>query len=117
VRINRDWPRVNDIAITENGAAYDDVPDANGVVNDDRRVEYLETHIDAVGEAIAEGAPVKSYFAWSLLDNFEWAEGYAKRFGLVFVDFKTLKRVPKNSAHLYRSIISQHEATTKAVTG
>lgn len=108
VRINRDWPMVTNISITENGAAYPEEPDANGVVSDDRRVAYLESHISALAEAIADGVPVKSYFAWSLLDNFEWAEGYAKRFGLVHVDFETLKRTPKNSAKFYQNVIAMH---------
>jgi beta-glucosidase len=105
LRIHRDWPSIEDIAITENGVAFDDAPDANGVVHDTRRAEYFQSHLKAVGEAIAAGAPVNS-----------WAEGYAKRFGLVFVDFDTLERVPKNSALLYRSIISQHGALSRAIT-
>jgi beta-glucosidase len=105
LRIARDWPEIEDIAITENGAAYDEEPDANGVVNDVRRVEYLESHLAAAGRAIQKGAPLKSYYAWSLMDNFEWAEGYNKRFGLVHVDFKTLKRTIKNSGKAYSRII------------
>jgi beta-glucosidase len=105
LRIARDWPEIEDIAITENGAAYDEEPDANGVVNDARRVEYLESHLAAAGRAIQKGAPLKSYYAWSLMDNFEWAEGYNKRFGLVHVDFKTLKRTIKNSGKAYSRII------------
>jgi beta-glucosidase len=105
LRIARDWSEIEDIAITENGAAYDEEPDANGVVNDARRVEYLESHLAAAGRAIQKGAPLKSYYAWSLMDNFEWAEGYNKRFGLVHVDFKTLKRTIKNSGKAYSRII------------
>jgi len=115
IRIKRDWSSIQDIAITENGAAYPEGPDADGVVRDERRVEYLTTHIAAVGEAIEAGAPVKSYYAWSLMDNFEWAEGYAKRFGLIHVDFDTLERVPKNSAKAYGSIIAQHGVGTGAL--
>lgn len=110
VRINRDWPMVTNISITENGAAFPEGPDATGEVADDRRVAYLDAHIAAVSSAIADGVPVKSYFAWSLMDNFEWAEGYAKRFGLVHVDFDTLKRTPKNSAKFYRNVIAQQRA-------
>jgi len=107
IRINRDWPMITDIAITENGAAFPEVPDEDGVVFDERRVAYLESHLNALADAIADGAPVKSYFAWSLMDNFEWAEGYAKRFGLVHVDFVTLERTLKNSAKFYQSVIAK----------
>ena len=110
LRVAKDWPEVQDIAITENGAAYPEEPDENGVVRDTRRTYYLDTHIDNVGEAIELGAPVKSYYAWSLMDNFEWAEGYAKRFGIIHVDFETQKRTLKNSAKAYSAIISNHTA-------
>ena len=100
--------RRSDIQISENGAAYDDAPDASGKVADVRRTEYLLSHLDAMGRAIAAGAPVTHYFAWSLLDNFEWAEGYAKRFGLIYVDFNTQQRFVKDSAHAYAAIISNH---------
>ena len=108
VRVAKDWPEIQDIAITENGAAYPEEPDENGVVRDTRRVYYLDTHIDSVGAAIELGVPVKSYYAWSLMDNFEWAEGYAKRFGIIHVDFETQKRTLKNSAKAYSAIISNH---------
>jgi beta-glucosidase len=111
LRIARDWPEIEDIAITENGAAYDEEPDENGVVNDARRVDYLTSHLEAAGRAIQKGAPLKSYYAWSLMDNFEWAEGYNKRFGLVHVDFKTLVRTVKNSGKTYAQII---QASQKA---
>jgi beta-glucosidase len=110
VRVAKDWPEIQDIAITENGAAYPEEPDENGVVRDTRRVYYLDTHIDSVGAAIELGVPVKSYYAWSLMDNFEWAEGYAKRFGIIHVDFETQKRTLKNSAKAYSAIISNHTA-------
>jgi len=111
LRVAKDWPEVPDIAITENGAAYPEEPDENGVVRDTRRTYYLDTHIDNVGAAIELGAPVKSYYAWSLMDNFEWAEGYAKRFGIIHVDFETQKRTLKNSAKAYSAIISNHTAS------
>ena len=95
---------------SENGAAYPEGPDEAGEVNDERRCEYLQSHIDNIEEAIALGAPVKSYFAWSLMDNFEWAEGYEKRFGLIHVDFDTQERTLKNSAKLYSSIIAAKSA-------
>ncbi len=111
LRIARDWPEITNIAITENGAAYDEEPNEDGVVEDARRVDYLESHLAAAGRAIQKGAPLKSYYAWSLMDNFEWAEGYNKRFGLVHVNFKTLKRTIKNSGKAYSKII---EASRKA---
>ena len=110
VRINRDWPMVTNISITENGAAFPEVPDEDGIVFDERRIAYLESHLTALSEAIADGVPVKSYFAWSLMDNFEWAEGYAKRFGLVHVDFETLERTLKNSAKFYQNVIAKQRA-------
>ena len=108
LRIHSDWPDMTELMITENGAAYDDEPDENGEVKDQRRVDYLEQHLAAAARAIEKGAPLKSYFAWSLMDNFEWAEGYAKRFGLIHVDFKTLKRTLKNSAKAYSRIIASN---------
>ena len=108
IRISHDWPAITNIAITENGSAYPETPDASGVVHDDRRVAYLSSHLEALSRAIAEGAPVKSYFAWSLMDNFEWAEGYAKRFGLIHVDFETQQRTLKNSAKFYQGVIKSH---------
>jgi beta-glucosidase len=110
MRINKDYPEFEDIAITENGAAFDDGPNEAGEVNDDRRVAYLEEHIHHVLRAVDDGSALKSYFAWSLLDNFEWAEGYQKRFGLVHVDFDSLKRTPKKSAQRYSAIISSDGA-------
>lgn len=108
LRISRDWPQIPSISVTENGAAFPDGPDENGQVDDVRRVDYLEKHLKALGSAIAEGAPVHSYYTWSLMDNYEWAEGYAKRFGIVHVDFDTLVRTPKRSAYTYSSLISAH---------
>lgn len=108
VRIAQDWPEVPELVISENGAAYDDGPGPDGLVHDQRRQDYLESHIAAVGRAIASGAPVTSYLCWSLLDNFEWAEGYAKRFGLVHIDFETQQRTVKESARAYAAIIAEH---------
>ena len=92
--------------ITENGAAYSDAPDSGGEVHDARRIEYLRAHLDESARAIADGVPLAGYFAWSLLDNFEWAEGYTKRFGLVWVDYETQQRIPKDSAHWYRNVLA-----------
>ena len=93
------------MVITENGAAFDDQADETGFVRDDDRTEYLAEHIAAVAAARAQGADVRGYFAWSLMDNFEWAEGYAKRFGLVHVDFETQVRTPKASAQWFRGLV------------
>jgi beta-glucosidase len=115
VRISRDWPELPAIYITENGASYGTSVDETGTVHDVERMDYLDRHIHFVGEAIEQGAPVAGYYVWSLLDNFEWAEGYGQRFGIVHVDFDTLERVPKESAKLYASIISRYGALAKAV--
>jgi beta-glucosidase len=96
-----------DLYITENGAAFPDVR-SNGSVPDPRRVAYLEGHLDALAAAIADGVPVRGYFLWSLLDNFEWAFGFTRRFGIVYVDFETLERVPKDSFAWYRDFIAGH---------
>ena len=114
VRVHKDWPQFTELAITENGVAYPDGPDANGEVNDVLRIEYLTEHVKSVGRAVAAGVPVKSYYYWSLMDNFEWAEGYSKRFGLIHVDYETLKRTPKNSAKVYSDIIATNGAILSA---
>jgi beta-glucosidase len=106
VRLRRDYGDVP-IYITENGAAFEDGPVVNGTVEDPRRVEYLALHLDALGRAVADGVDVRRYFAWSMLDNFEWEHGYAKRFGLVYVDFSTQRRVPKRSGLWYRDFIAR----------
>ena len=94
--------------ITENGAAYADGPDTSGRIRDDRRIEYLRTHLQAVSRAISAGSPVKGYYQWSLMDNFEWALGYDKRFGIVHVDFETQKRIIKDSGSWYKSVIDSN---------
>lgn len=94
------------IVVTENGASYSTGPDDKGVVDDVRRINYLDSHIRAVFEAIDLGAPVDGYFVWSLLDNLEWVSGYSQRFGLVWVDFETLERIPKKSFYWYRDKIT-----------
>jgi beta-glucosidase len=96
------------IYITENGCASDDVPNSTGKIEDTDRVMYLRNHIANVRRAVAEGYPVKGYFLWSLLDNFEWLDGYSKRFGIHYVDFKTQKRTPKLSAEWYRNTIAHN---------
>lgn len=94
------------VYITENGCSYDDAPDADGTVADPDRISYLRGHIDAVRRAVDDGVDVRGYFTWSLLDNFEWAEGYHQRFGLVHVDFATGTRTPKTSFGWYRDHIA-----------
>ena len=94
--------------ITENGCSSDDVPTAAGRIDDVDRIMYLRNHITHLHRAVMEGYPVKGYFLWSLLDNFEWADGYSKRFGIHYVDFKTQKRTPKLSAEWYKNTIAQN---------
>ncbi|MPZ80807.1 MAG: beta-glucosidase [Actinophytocola sp.] len=109
VRLSRDYPGMP-MVITENGAAFDDEADPSGYVADVDRTAYLSAHIAAVAAARARGADVRGYFAWSLMDNFEWSYGYAKRFGLVHVDYETLVRTPKQSALWYRDTIRRARA-------
>jgi beta-galactosidase len=92
--------------IAENGASYPDGPDAGGTVHDVRRIDYLRSHLIQLERAIAAGLPIDGYFHWSLLDNFEWAGGYAERFGLVYVDFATRKRTVKDSCGFYKQVIA-----------
>ena len=103
MRLHHDHPGVP-LVVTENGAAYDDVVAADGSVDDPDRLAYLDQHLRAVHAAIEGGADVQGYFAWSFLDNFEWAEGYAKRFGIVHVDYDTQVRTPKSSARWYAEV-------------
>lgn len=92
--------------VHEAGAAYDDEVDADGEVHDDRRVAWLEAHLRAAGDALDAGVDLRGFFVWSLLDNFEWAEGYRHRFGIVHVDRDTQARTPKASARWYRQVIT-----------
>jgi len=105
VRVQSDYGEIP-LLITENGAAFDDVLDGADVVEDPPRVAYLREHIAAVERAKAEGVDVRGYYVWSLLDNFEWEYGYEKRFGIVFVDFPTQRRIPKRSALWYSDLIA-----------
>jgi beta-glucosidase len=102
--------------VTENGASYDDPPALNGQVSDPERLAYLRTHIGAVHEARRKGVDVRGYYVWSLLDNFEWEHGYARRFGIVHVDFETQRRTPKSSARWYRDHIRRARAGMQAAT-
>ena len=99
------------IVVTENGMAlFDEAPDAEGRVRDARRTAYLQGHIEAVRGALQEGADIRGYCTWSLMDNFEWAEGYRPRFGITHVDFKTRKRTVKDSGLWYRDFIARERA-------
>jgi beta-glucosidase len=105
VRLDREYAPAR-IYITESGAAYADGPDATGRVHDARRVEFLRGHLQAAMRALGDGVPLCGFFTWSLLDNFEWAHGYTKRFGLYWVDFVTQQRIPKDSALWYRDVVA-----------
>ena len=106
VRLQEDYTGARGVRlyVTENGAAADDVPDADGFVDDQDRLDYLDQHLRAVHEAMDRGADVRGYFVWSLLDNFEWAWGYTRRFGIVRVDYDTQRRIPKASALWYADV-------------
>mgnify|MGYP005840691923 FL=1 len=107
LRLTRDYdPRT--LYVTENGCAYEDVVSDDGQVRDPKRVEYLRQHLAACHAAIAQGAPLEGYFEWSLMDNFEWALGYSRRFGIVYVDYPTQRRIPKDSARFYASAMSRN---------
>lgn len=105
VSVHRDYPGVKRLYVTENGGAFPDPLGSDGRVHDADRTRYLDTHIAAVGDAIAQGVPMGGYMVWSLLDNFEWASGYEKRFGIVHVDYATQQRTPKDSALAYRDFV------------
>lgn len=113
VRLHREYPPIP-LHITENGAAYQDIIDPDGEIRDHQRVAFLAAHLRAAHTAIQHGVDLRGYFYWSLLDNFEWAEGYAKRFGIIHVDFVSQRRTPKLSAHWYAQVIAAnalpHEA-------
>jgi len=106
-RINREY-QPKQLMVTENGASYSDGPDETGRVRDQRRIDYLHTHIYEVWKAIQAGIPVTAYLQWSLMDNFEWARGYSQRFGAIHVDYETQKRTIKDSAYWYRDVIERN---------
>jgi beta-glucosidase len=105
LRVARDYGDMP-LLITENGAAFDDLVDGGDVVEDEQRVDYLRAHIGAVERAREQGVDLRGYYVWSLLDNFEWEWGYDKRFGIVYVDYPTQRRIPKRSALWYRDLIA-----------
>ncbi|MDR3735592.1 MAG: GH1 family beta-glucosidase [Acidobacteriaceae bacterium] len=106
-RISRDYNHPT-IEITENGASYVDAPDIHGAVPDTRRISYYRDHLVELHRAIQDGARVRGYHAWSILDNFEWAEGYTQRFGLVYVDFRDQRRIVKHSGHWYADVAAKN---------
>jgi beta-glucosidase len=103
VRVHRDYGPLP-LYVTENGAAFADQPGPDGTVSDPARVRYLDGHFRAAHRAIADGVDLRGYFVWSLLDNFEWAQGYTKRFGLFYVDYPTQRRIPKDSARWFTAV-------------
>jgi beta-glucosidase len=107
LQVTRDYDRPV-IEVTESGCAYGEEPDAHGAVRDVRRIDYHRDYLTALAEAIEGGADVRGYHAWSLLDNFEWAEGYSQRFGLVHVDFANRKRTLKESGRWYGAVASEN---------
>lgn len=110
---------VQRLYVTENGGSFADEVGPDGFVDDVRRIDYMRGHLDSARRAIEAGVPLKGYFAWSLMDNFEWAHGYTKRFGLFRVDYGDQSRHPKRSAHWYRSVISANavDAPSSAAEG
>jgi beta-glucosidase len=113
LRVSRDYGGIP-IEITENGCSYSDGPDADGKIRDQRRIDFYRGYIGAVGRAIARGADVRGYHAWTLLDNFEWAEGFAQRFGLAYTDFATCERTIKQSGHWYGRVAGQNALDPEA---
>src|SRR6201996_6358643 len=111
VRVAKDYD-TSALIVTESGAAFDDEPDHEGFVRDSERSDYLTGHIGATVEAAASGVPVRGYYAWSLLDNFEWPFGYRPRFGISYVDYETQRRTLKRSGLHYQEIIREHKAAT-----
>lgn len=111
VRVSRDYSSLP-IYITESGASFHDYVDPEGDVDDVERVDYLAGYFAAAARAINDGVDLRGYFVWSLLDNFEWAEGYSQRFGIVYVDYRTQERVPKRSAQWYSALVAEHARLT-----
>jgi 6-phospho-beta-galactosidase len=113
-RIHDNYPKVKDIYITENGLGYKDrFIDKNAPVDDQPRIDYIKQHLDEVAKAIAAGVNVKGYFVWSLQDMFSWTNGYTKRYGLFYVDFKTQKRYPKKSACWFKKVSQTKDLNVK----
>lgn len=105
--IKENYPQIP-IYITENGAAYNDIVTEDGKVHDSKRIEYLKQHFDQARKAIENGVDLRGYFVWSLMDNLEWAMGYTKRFGVIYVDYETQKRIKKDSFYFYQQYIKEN---------
>lgn len=114
LRLHHDY-RLPPLYVMENGAAFDDEC-VGGRVADPRRVRYLAGHVAAAADAVERGVPLRGYFVWSLLDNFEWAHGYSRRFGIVHVDYPTQRRTPKDSAHWYAALVRAHRSAGRRVS-
>ncbi len=110
IRVNRDYSKLP-IYITESGTSHVDVMNSDGSVDDPFRIDYLAGYIHGIGEAIAAGVPVKGYFIWSFMDNFEWSWGFEKRFGIVYVDFPTKKRIVKSSGEWLKNLLAQQQGS------
>ncbi len=108
-RIKDDYS-IKKIYITENGCSYKIGPDKNKIIDDNKRIDYHSSHILSLKKAIKNGVPCDGYFAWSLMDNFEWCEGFQQRFGLIWVDFNSLERIPKKSYFWYKNLINKNGA-------
>ncbi|WP_094550661.1 GH1 family beta-glucosidase [Petroclostridium xylanilyticum] len=107
VRLHKDYNGIK-IMVTENGAAFNDIVNREGKVEDDNRLDFLYKHFIQAYRAIQDGVNLTGYYVWSFMDNFEWAEGYAKRFGITYVDYKTQKRIIKKSGHWYKEVIKNN---------
>ena len=112
VELHESYSGMPPIIITENGASFHDAPDADGTVHDPRRIAFLDAHVRAVADAVAAGVDVRGYYVWSAFDNFEWAAGYEERFGLVYVDYATQRRIRKSSGEWYRGLIAAQPGAT-----
>ncbi len=108
VRLHQEYA-IPALFVTENGAAFADQLNSNDEVRDPRRVEYLRDYLHSAAQALEQGVPLRGYFVWSLLDNFEWADGYSKRFGIVYVDYTTQRRIIKESGRWYADLIASHK--------
>lgn len=105
MRITNEYPKIKNIYITENGIGLkEELDNKHTVINDEKRIDYLKLHLKEVQRAIEDGAKVNGYFVWSLQDMFSWTNGYNKRYGLFYVDFKSQKRYPKKSAYWYKEL-------------
>jgi beta-glucosidase len=105
VRLHKDYA-IPELYITESGAAFVDTVTEDGRVHDERRVHYLREHFLQAHAAMTEGVPLKGYFVWSLLDNFEWAHGYTKRFGIIYINYPTQQRIIKDSGRWYQNVLA-----------